>query len=117
MLLAREEFVDNCEKLCGAFLAGIVASVGNCHDLRLRQCLTEFLLSCGGNDGAASAQDVDDRGLDLAHKASEFRRYKAVADRRIALPDDSAVGSRLRSVMDVCAKNVFARAGISVFLP
>src|SRR5262245_20902814 len=116
MLLSREEFVDNCEKLCGVFLARIVARAGNCHDLCLRQCLTEFLLSFCGHDRAASAQYIDDRSLDLAHKAPEFRRDKAVADSRIAFPDNSAVGSPLGSVMDVGTKDLFRRAGIAVFL-
>jgi len=64
-LRSRKKLVDDRQEFLGLFVAGIVPQPWHRNDLGLRQSLPELLLSFCRNDRARSAQDIDDRRLDL----------------------------------------------------
>src|SRR4030095_8091828 len=116
MLLLCEEFVDNAEELGWTFLARVVSNSRDCNDLRLRQALSQFILSRSRHNRAAAPQYVNDRRFNLADEAPELRRDETIADGRIAFPDDAAIRSRFRSVMHVGAKDLVRGSRIAGFL-
>src|SRR5215813_13582166 len=116
MLLSCEEFVDNPEKFHWTLLARVVSHSRDCHNLRLRQYFSEFFLSRRRNNRAASAQYINNRRFDLADEPPKLCRYEAIPNGGIALPNDSSIGTRLRSVMHVSAKNLVSGSRIARLL-
>src|SRR5262249_44791922 len=97
-------------------LARIMAGAGNRRDLRLRQNLSQFVLSCCRHNVASASDDVNDRRLDLAHEAPEFGRHKTVTDRGISLPNNAAIRTFPGPVAHICSKNVFTCSWAAVLL-
>src|SRR5262249_19755466 len=89
---------------------------GNRNNFCLWQCFTQIVLSSSRHDRASAAQYVNDRRLDFPDISPKLGGHEAVSDRRIALPNNSAVGPAFRAVVNVRAQDFFTCSWTARFL-